>query len=333
MIDKSTNDLRSAMDSLGFILENGEAWLQYAARKHILKESEESLADLRRQALADPKIKSYLSDITNYHSILVTNHKNPDLPIHKLLFLLDLGFADAPEIATAVAQILEHKDANGVYRSLTNIPKHFGGSGEDTFGWCLCDAPLLLLALLKAGVDYEQHIRQGMEYLVGLHKDGGFPCTSSEEFGNFRGPGRKDDCCPNGSFCMLKLLAAIPEYRESAVATNTALGLLDLWENSLERHPYMFYMGTDFRKLKAPTIWYDIVSVVDTLSHFEAATSDARFVEMLTLIKDKQDENGLFTPESVYQKCKAWDFGQKKAPSPYLTYVCYQLLARVDALG
>ncbi|MCL2750893.1 MAG: hypothetical protein FWE96_07860, partial [Coriobacteriia bacterium] len=138
-------------DQLDFILENGEAWLQYAARKHILEEDEASLTALRQQALADPKIKACLADITNYHSIRVTNHKNPDLPIHKLLFLLDIGLDDAPEIGMATAQILEHKDTNGVYQSLTNIPKHYGGTGEDVFGWCLCDAPLLLLALLKAG--------------------------------------------------------------------------------------------------------------------------------------------------------------------------------------
>ncbi|MCL2530047.1 MAG: hypothetical protein FWE41_06940 [Coriobacteriia bacterium] len=319
-------------DQLDFILENGEAWLQYAARKHILEEDEASLTALRQQALADPKIKACLADITNYHSIRVTNHKNPDLPIHKLLFLLDIGLDDAPEIGMATAQILEHKDTNGVYQSLTNIPKHYGGTGEDVFGWCLCDAPLLLLALLKAGVDYEQHIRHGVEYLAAFHKEGGFPCIASQEFGKFRGPGRKDDCCPNACLTMLKLLAAIPEYRGSAVAENTAMGLLSLWENSRERHPYMFYMGTDFRKLKAPTMWYDIVSVVETLSRFEAVVSDARFVEMLSLIKSKQDANGLFTPESVYLKCKDWDFGQKKSPSPYLTYVCYRTFARAEAL-
>ena len=107
------------------------------------------------------------------------------------------------------------------------------------------------------------------------------------------------------------------------------MGLLSLWENSLEFHPYMFYMGTDFRKLKAPAMWYDIVSVTDVLSHFEAVKADTRFIEMITLIKNKQDSNGLFTPESVYQKCKGWDFGQKKAPSLYLTYLCYRILNRV----
>ena len=317
------------MEAIDFILENGEAWLQYAARIHILNENKENLTDLRLQALSDPKIKAYLNDITDYHSILVRNHKDPDLPIHKLLFLLDIGFGtDVAEIQTAVDKIMENKDDTGVYKSLTNIPKHFGGSGEDMFGWCLCDAPLLLLALLKAGIDYEKHIKQGVEYLVKFHKDSGFPCTVSQELGKFRGPGRKDDPCPYASLIMLKLLSAIPEYRDSDIAVNTAMCLLSLWESSLERHPYMFYMGTDFRKLKAPAMWYDLVSVVDVLSHFETPKADVRFREMAAIIKSKQDSNGLFTPESVYQKFKGWDFGQKKNPSPYLTYLCHRVLKR-----
>ncbi|MCL1919368.1 MAG: hypothetical protein FWG14_13925 [Peptococcaceae bacterium] len=317
------------MDTISYILENGDAWLQYAARIHILKESKESLTDLRLKALSDPKIKAYLNDITDYHSLLVKNHKNPDLPIHKLLFLLDIGFdTDVSEIQSAVEKIIEHKDDNGVYQSLTNIPKHYGGSGEDMFSWCLCDAPLLLLALLKAGLDYDKHIKPGTDYLVGFHKNSGFPCTVSQELGKFRGPGRKDDCCPYASLIMLKLLSAIPEYRGSEIAVNTAMGLLALWENSLDRHPYMFYMGIDFRKLKAPAMWYDIVSVADALSRFESVRADARFMEMASMIKNKQDHNGLFTPEAIFQKFKMWDFGQKKNPSPYLTYLCYQILTR-----
>ena len=321
------------MDAINFILENGESWLKYATKVNILRESKESLSDLRQQALSNQKIKAYLNDVADYHSILVSNHKNPDLSIHKLLFLLEIGFdTDVPEIQTAVDKIMENKDGNGVYQSLTNIPKHFGGSGEDIFGWCLCDAPLLLLALLKAGVDYERHIKQGVDYLLTFHTDIGFPCTVSKEFGNFRGPGRKDDPCPYASLVMLKLMSAIPEYRESEFAVDTAKGLLTLWENSLERHPYMFYMGTDFRKLKAPAMWamwYDLVSVVDVLSHFEFIKSDARFVEMVEMIKSKQNNSGLYTPEAVYQKFKGWDFGQKKEPSPYLTYLCYQILSRL----
>jgi len=317
------------MNPIDFILENGETWLQYAIRINILKESKGNLTGLRQQALSDPKIRAYLDDVAAYHDILVTNHKNPDLPIHKLLFLFGIGLdTDVPEIQTAIDKILENKDENGIYQSLTNIPKHFGGSGEDSLGWCLCDAPLLLLALTKAGVDYEKYIKQGVNYLAGFRKDIGFPCTVSKEFGKFRGPGRKDDPCPNASLAMLKLLCAVPEYRDSEITVKTAMNLLELWERSQERHPYMFYMGTDFRKLKAPAIWYDIVSVTNVLSHIDAVKPDARFLDMLLIIKSKQDKNGLFTPEAVYQKCNGWDFGQKKAPSPYLTYLCCQIITR-----
>jgi hypothetical protein len=152
----------------------------------------------------------------------------------------------------------------------------------------------------------------------------------SPEFGKFRGPGRKDDCCPYATLVMLKLFACIPEYADSHLADSCADTLLSLWEHSRNEHPYMFYMGTDFRKLKAPLIWYDIVSVTDVLSQFPRVHQDNRYIEMLDIIKSKMDADGLFTPESVYQKCRGWDFGQKKAPSPYLTYRCYQMLKRMN---
>jgi len=122
----------------------------------------------------------------------VSNHKNPELPIHKILFLLDIGLdSTVPEIQIAVDEIMKYRDKNGVYQSLTNIPKHFGGSGEDMFSWCLCDAPLLLLALFKAGVDYSRHIKVGVDYLVSFYKENGFTFTVSSELGKFRDPGRK----------------------------------------------------------------------------------------------------------------------------------------------
>jgi len=308
------------------LLEISDDWLKYPILLNFCKENKENIVEIRNAALADSRIKRYLSDVANFHGSLVTNHKNPDLPIHKLLFLLDLGFgAEVPEIKAAVDEILEHRDENGVYQSMTNIPKHFGGAGEDVFSWCLCDAPLLFLALLKAGVDYREYLKPGVDYLVSLCRDNGFPCAVSPELGRFRGPGRKDDCCPYATLIMADLLSYIPEYRDSQAAVTSVKALLNLWENSLSQHPYMFFMGTDFRKLKAPSIWYDIVSVAGVLSKYEFVRNDPRFIELIEHIKGKQDENGLFTPESVYLKLKNWDFGQKKAPSPYLTYLCYRI--------
>ena len=312
------------------LISMSEPWLQYAIRLNLLNESREDLFDLKNEVLKDKKILSYLSDITDFHSAIVRNHKDPDLSINKLLFLLDIGFGtDIPEIENAIRQIMSHKDQNGVYQSMTNIPPHYGGMGEDVFGWCLCDAPLLLMALLKARIDYQQHIKQGVEHLTSLYKEQGFPCSVSVEHGTFRGPGRKDDCCPFATLIMLKLLSEIDEYQNSDIVKGGIEVILSLWENSLERHPYMFYMGTDFRKLKAPAMWYDIVSVTDLLSKHDFVKTDSRFCEMINLIKGKQDSEGMFIPESVYQKFKGWDFGQKKTISPYLSYLCTRILKRV----
>ncbi len=312
------------------LLEISDDWLKYAIRLNLGHESKDNLVTIREKALADRRIKRDLSDIANFHKILVTNHKNPGLPIQKLLFLLDLGFdMEVPEIKAAIDEILKHRDGNGIYQSMTNVPKHFGGMGEDVFSWCLCDAPLLLLALLKAGMDYHEYIKPGVDYLVSLCRDNGFPCAVSPELGKFRGPGKKEDCCPYATLIMADLLSYIPEYRDSQVAVSSVKVLLDIWENSLYQHPYMFYMGTDFRKMKAPSCWYDIVSVAGVLSKYEFARDDSRFLEMIKHIKGKQDKEGFFTPESVYLKLKDWDFGQKKVPSPYLTYICYKIFERL----
>ena len=111
------------------LLDRSDDWLKYAIHLNLCCEPKDNLAEQRNAALADDRIQSYLNDITNFHSTLVTNHKNPDLPIHKLLFLLELGFdMDVPEIKAAVDEILKHQDENGIFKSLTNVPKHYGGA-------------------------------------------------------------------------------------------------------------------------------------------------------------------------------------------------------------
>jgi hypothetical protein len=312
------------------LLDISDDWLKYAICLHLCQEPKDALIDIRNAALADKRIQSQLADVANFHSTVVTNHKNPDLPIHKLLFLLNIGLdVEVPEIRAAVDEILKHRDEHGIYQSMSNVPKHFGGSGADAFSWSLCDAPLLMLALIEAGMDYCAYIKPGVDHLLSLSRDNGFPCAVSPELGTFRGPGKRGDCCPYATLIMADLLSYIEEYRDSQAAVTSANALLSLWENSLDQHPYLFHMGTDFRKLKAPSIWYDVVSVAEVLSKYEFIRNDPRFMEMIAHIRAKQGKDGLFTPESVYQKLNGWDFGQKKIASPYLTYLCLRIFERL----
>jgi hypothetical protein len=105
--------------------------------------------------------------------------------------------------------------------------------------------------------------------------------------------------------------------------------LLNLWHNSLELHPYQFYLGTDFRKLKAPLIWFDLLHVLDVLSQSSLAAQDPRLVSMLRLMNSKAGPDGLFTPESEWKAWNGWEFGQKKQPSAWLSFLAYRINRRI----
>ena len=54
----------------------------------------------------------------------------------------------------------------------------------------------------------------------------------------------------------------------------------------------MFYMGTDFRKLKVPFVWYDLIHVLDVLTRFSWVKEDRRLLQSLDLLKEKADQEG-----------------------------------------
>jgi hypothetical protein len=128
---------------------------------------------------------------------------------------------------------------------------------------------------------------------------------------------------------MLKMAAQHPAWRDAAETRAGAETLLSLWADSLTRHPYIFYMGDDFRKLKAPFIWYDLLHVLEVLTQFPWLEGDARLGEMLSVLAGKAGEQGRFTAEAAYQPWAAWEFGQKKAPSRWITLLAHRLARRI----
>lgn len=333
-------------------LLEGPAWVQYRARVDLLKQKENQpdVIAARKAMLADPQIRALIQDAAKLLTTILTSHKSAGHPIHQLVFLADLGLrADDPGMKPIVARIFKHQSAEGPFQSLMNIPKHFGGSGKNEFAWALCDAPLIAYALVKFGLGQDARVQSAVAHLASLARDNGFPCAGSKELGKFRGPGRKDDPCPYANLVMLKVLGlsfrakreissgktrfldAQPASRNDnrALSRAAAETLLNLWAHSRDEHPYIFYTGTDFRKLKAPLVWYDIVNVLDTLTQFPFLRRDARLIEMAECVRARADAQGRYTPESVWQAWSAWEFGQKKIPSRWLTLIAQRALARL----
>jgi hypothetical protein len=212
-----------------------------------------------------------------------------------------------------------------------NSPVHYGGSGQDQGAWALCDAPLIVYALVRFGLQSDPAVKKAVDYLAGLTRDNGWPCAVSKELGKFRGPGRKEDPCPFANLAMLKLLSVLPEWRDSPACRVGADTLLNLWMESETRHPYMFFMGTDFRKLKVPFIWYDLAHMLHILSKFPWLRGDKRLQSMVEVLTSKMDSQGCFTLESVWTAWKDWEFGQKKEPSRWLTLRAWQIIQRIES--
>jgi len=125
---------------------------------------------------------------------------------------------------------------------------------------------------------------------------------------------------------MLRALAQLPEWREGEACRTGAEALLGLWEKRKERRPYLFAIGARFTRLKARLIWYDILHVLDVLTQFPRLGEDPRLQEMVDIVRAKADEDGRFTPESVWRAWKGWSFGEKREPSPWLTLLVTRML-------
>jgi hypothetical protein len=314
----------------------GEPWIQYRTRLDLLGQSENDpdVKATRKSMLADSQIRNLISELSGWPGTVISSHKSASQPFHKLTFVADLGItADDPKMDKIVARILKHQSPEGPFKLPMNIPEHFGGTGQDQWAWALCDAPLVVYSLVKFGLGSEPAVKTAIEYLAGLLRDNGWPCAVSKELGKFRGPGRKDDPCPFANLAMLKALSEVEEWRDSRACRVGADILLTSWEESVTRHPYMFYMGTDFRKLKAPFIWYDLMHVLDVLSRFSWLRKDARLLDMLAILKSKPDRQGRYALESVWTAWKEWEFGQKKEPSRWLTLSAWRIIRRVEAIS
>jgi len=316
-------------------LLQGEPWIEYHTRRDLLGQSEADpqVREAKRAMLEHAQVRSLVDELSGWPGIVISSHKSAGQPFHKLTFIADLGLqAHDPGMDGIITRILEHHSAEGPFQLSANIPVHFGGSGVDQWAWALCDAPLILYALVKFGLKDDPRVKAATSHLVGLIRDNGWPCAVSKELGKFRGPGRKDDPCPFATLAMLKALSAMDEWRDSPECHTGADTLLNLWSESSTQHPYMFYMGTDFRKLKVPFVWYDLLHVLDVLTRFLWLREDARLLDMLDILKSKVDELGRFTLESIWTAWKDWEFGQKKAPSRWLTLLAWRILGRLETI-
>jgi len=251
-------------------------------------------------------------------------HNDASHPLNVLLFLVDNGI-----IGNSKLQLLNNHIMKNEFCVKMNIQKAYGGSGEPVNTWMICDLPLTVYISIKLNNSNISKIhKEFIELIIRNDENNGWHCTNKGNIGKFRGPGRKDDECPLATLNVLKLLTLTKETEYLTEKEHGINALLKLWNDQKDRKEYLFGMGTDFRKLKYPMIWFDILNVVNVLSHYKMAISTREFKEMYEIILEKKKDNN-YVPESVYQYWKNYDFGQKKGKSDYINKVMKEIDNRI----
>jgi hypothetical protein len=326
-------------DLIQWLLEADEPWTRYRTLVDLLDRPEDDaeVQTARTEMLAHPQVQAMMAETTTWGDHPLKRHNDASHPIYKFSTLADFGVrvSDAG-MAASIETVLAHQSPEGAFQTLVNIPLAFGGTGEDSWTWILCDTPTLLYSLLameaqeSPALGDDSCVQRAVEHLVSTIDDNGWRCIAAPELGKFKGPGRRTDPCPIVNVYALKALAQVPKLIDSpATHTGTEM-LLRHWEYQSERKLFMFGIGTDFRKLKYPFVWYNILHVVEVLSYFPFVHSDKRFQEMVQVITNQADESGRYTANSMYMAWKGWSFADKKNPSPWLTFLVWRVLKRIS---
>jgi hypothetical protein len=322
-------------DVIQWLLESDEPWTRYRTRVDLLDQTEDDpeVRSARAEMLAHPGVQDMMAETATWGDRAFKRHNDAGYPIYKFSTLADFGVrADDPGMDTGIEAVLAHQSAEGAFQTLVNIPKAFGGTGEDTWTWILCDSPTLLYSLLTMGLDSDPQVRKAVNHLIDVVDDNGWPCVAAPELGKFKGPGRKSDPCPIVNVYALKALAQVPELADSPAIHTGAEMLLRHWECQQDRKLFLFGIGTDYRKLKYPFVWYNVLHVVEVLSYFSFVYMDKRFQEMVKVITDQTNEAGRYTANSMYMSWKGWSFADKKKPSPWLTFLVLRILKRIGGV-
>ncbi len=324
-------------DLIQWLLESDEPWTRYRTLADLLDRPEDDpeVQTARAEMLAHPQVQALIAEAATWPGYALKRHNDAKHPIYKFSTLADFGVrANDPGMASGIEAVMAHQSPEGAFETQIRLYKRFGGIDGERWTWMACDAPTLLYALLAFGLEDAPRVKQAVNHLVGLVDGNGWRCRAAPEFGGkFKGPGRKDDPCPIVNVYALKALAQIPKLLDSPTTRTGVEMLLWHWEHRTERKIYLFGIGTDFRKLKYPFVWYDVLHVVDVLSRFPFVHADPRFREMVEAITTQADEEGRYTATSMYRAWKGWSFADKKHPSPWLTFLVLRVVKRIYGQG
>jgi hypothetical protein len=317
-------------DPVPWLLEAGPPWVKLGVLRELLDApAEDPAVAAAREALhAHPLVRECLAAAAGWPEPALRRHDDAKHPLHRLKLLVDLGVdRSLPELPRLVGRILASAGSDGQLRSLVFDPE----TQEPLRLAFPCDAPLLLGIALALGAPDDPRAQAALEALeVRREADGGWFCH-----GDWHGLEsdwrRHPSSCPIATLDSLWAMAQLPrdDKRRSSRGAELLLDHFSAYDRREGRPLCHFQAGKRFRRPKFPFVWYDVLHVLDVLTRFDDVRCDGRLRAMADAAIGDAPVGARLKAGSAWMAYKAHDFGQKREPSPTITFLLARTLKRM----
>lgn len=309
---------------IAWLLNAVEPWTVYNTLLHLVgKEPDSAEVRAAYQAMQQhPRVATLIASLDSWPPQPLDKAYNPKDSIWQLNTLADFGLRrDDPRIAAIATRIFAAQADEGGFL-------HGGFSHTKTWDTrpYICVDHVQTYALACFGYLDDPRLQQAYAHIQAWHRlDGGWHPNKL----NLPGNGRETEpSCPFGTVNVLRALTANPDLCQGELAQQAAEFLLSCWQRRQEPYrPVGFGIGTTWHKLQYPFVKYQLLKTADTLARIPSVRQDGRFLEMVAAIQAKQSSDGHWTAESVNKPYSEFDFGQKKRPSSWITFLAWRIIA------
>jgi hypothetical protein len=319
-------------DPVPWLLESDEPAARWVALTALLDRGldDPEVVEAHAAVLADPLTADLLDRISPWDvETPLSGHDKPEFGPNLLGLLADMGVtaADDERISAVLGSMLEHQAEDGRFLALGR----WRGQTEAVWGALPCDSHAIAETLAREGFGEDPRVLRAFDRIAAdlaeTRQGSAWLCRPDPNVG-FRGPGRRDDACPQVTLEALRAFSYVPPERRPPEVIAAGRVSLGIWRNRGSEKPYMFGHGRQFKRTKWPPTWYSAFEVVDTLGRYpelwdgpEADPDDRRALAELAacVVAYNFDTDGRVVPRSCFRGFERHSFGQKKVPSAYAT--------------
>jgi hypothetical protein len=316
-------------DPIPYLLQSNP-WTKYRTLIDLLEvpKDAEKVKKTYEELTQNQQIQTLITEINEWFPQSITRHNVPYLSHYKFLMLAEFGLEKTEgEIPEIIKTVTSHVDKNSfsIRQTLPQKGEGFSKPDPQADEWHAmpCDSPLITYSLLLLGHKDEQ-VQKSIESLNKFWetKQGWF-CHFFFVDGQFK---KHKIGCPMAGLMALQVFSQVPELKESVYAKNAYEPIK--FHRAFGKSIYFFGRSKKFWTFKYPFVWYNALYLADVLTRFDFLKDEELVKELVKWIETAQDENGRFKPTSIFMPYKSWDFGNKKEPSPWITFLCCRILKR-----